>query len=324
MNLRQLQYFCAAVQMRNVTRAAERLHVAQPALGQHIRLLEAELGVTLLQRHSRGVTPTAAGDRLNERAQEMFLLLDRTRREVIELGQGKARSVTLGLTPSLTLLIGADLQLTFPQDQPGRPLILWEDPSFRLVGALERGELDLALVYDAEPRAGLALQAVLDEELLYVCPPDRAPACERVTLADLDGVDLALGSSQDVGRRAVARAARCSPDEVRVRYEVQSISGIRELLLRGSAASVMPYGTVAHELRAGRLVARRFTGEAVPRSTLCVATRAAAGSPSPLHDAGIAQLVDLAVRLTLDSQPQLAVRRAVTADGGMERELQTA
>src|SRR6059058_1760866 len=110
MNLRQLRYFAAAVEHRSVTRAAERLHVAQPALGQHIRALEAELGVSLLERHSRGVTPTPAGELLCARTREILELLTRTQQEVVALGKGAGRVMTLGLTPSLTLLIGTDLQ----------------------------------------------------------------------------------------------------------------------------------------------------------------------------------------------------------------------
>ena len=68
MNLRQLKYFIGVVEAGNMTRAAERLHVAQTALGMQIRQIEEELGVPLLVRHSRGVEPTKAGKLLHARA----------------------------------------------------------------------------------------------------------------------------------------------------------------------------------------------------------------------------------------------------------------
>jgi LysR family transcriptional regulator, nitrogen assimilation regulatory protein len=77
LNLRQLRYFVTAVDLCNITRAAKKLHVAQPALGLHIRELEAELGVTLLHRHSRGVEPTTAGQLLYSRANLVLSSLSR-------------------------------------------------------------------------------------------------------------------------------------------------------------------------------------------------------------------------------------------------------
>ena len=99
--------------------AADELGGVQPALGQHIRTLEAELDVSLLERHSRGVTPTPAGQRLYARGCEIFELIDRTQREVKALGCGTSPVTTLGLSPSLTLLIGADLQLAYGEHAPG-------------------------------------------------------------------------------------------------------------------------------------------------------------------------------------------------------------
>src|SRR6185369_236810 len=75
MTLRQLRYFTRIVEAGNITRAAEQLYVAQPALGMQIRQLEESLGVELLERHSRGVSPTRAGQALYERACEILRLV---------------------------------------------------------------------------------------------------------------------------------------------------------------------------------------------------------------------------------------------------------
>lgn len=308
MNLRQLRYFAAAVEHRSVTRAAEHLHIAQPALGQHIRALETELGVALLERHSRGVAPTGAGERLYARSCEVFELLEQARREAIALGQGAQRTITLGLTPSLTLLIGTDLQLRFGEMAPGDQLRLWEDPSFKLAAAVGAGALDVALAYDIDPRPGLALTPVMEEEMLFVCRPDMAPDRARVDLAYVLESAIALGSAQDIGRRVLARALGRQPEEVPVRYELQSITGIREMLLRGNAVSVLPYGSVAHEIRAGRLAARRIEGAPL-KSTLHVVTRGGAdGSGGLCADPLIAELLEQAIAMAEKRQPALAVR----------------
>jgi LysR family transcriptional regulator, nitrogen assimilation regulatory protein len=307
MNLRQLRYFAAAVEHRSVTRAAERLHVAQPALGQHIRALEAELGVSLLDRHSRGVTATVAGELLCLRIREILDLLARTQEEVVALGKGAARVMTLGLTPSLTLLIGTDLQLASGQQAPGWQLRLWEEPSFKLAAAVGNGELDVALAYDVAPRAGLELHPVLEEEMLFVCRPDLAPATSTVELAHVLRCELALGTAQDIGRRAIARAAGLLPEALKVRYELQSVAGIRDLLLRGSAVSVLPYGSIAQEMSAGRLAGLRIEGGPL-KTTLYVVKRAPRHGAEAQEERHSEALLQLAISMVADRQPALARR----------------
>ncbi|OZI49429.1 LysR family transcriptional regulator [Bordetella genomosp. 4] len=307
MNLRQLRCFVAAVEQRNVTRAAERLHMAQPALGQHIRALEAELDVSLLDRHSRGVNPTQAGERLYARSLEIIDLVERTQREVAALGKGASQTLTLGLTPSLTLLMGTDLQLAFGEYAAGSHLRLWEEPSFRLATAVEAGELDVALAYDIVPRSALSLTAVMEEEMLFACRPDIAPDAATVDLAYILSRDLALGSSQDIGRRVLAHAAGRTPADLTVRYELQSIAGIRDLLLRGTACSVLPYGSIAHEIKAGRLAGRRIEG-GVLKSTLNVVTRATGDGRQPWMDPLFVWLIERAIVMAATRQPSLTTR----------------
>jgi LysR family nitrogen assimilation transcriptional regulator len=307
MNLRQLRYFAAAVEQGSVTRAAERLHVAQPALGQHIRALEAELNVSLLERHSRGVIPTPAGELLYTRCGEIFELLEKTQRDVTAFGHTSIPSITIGLTPSLTLLIGTDLQLAYAEHAPGAMLRVWEEPSFRLAAAVEQGELDIALAYDIIPRSSLALTPVMDEEMLFACRPNIAPDRSTVDLSYILAQEIALGSTQDIGRRTLARALGRPPEDVPVRYELQSIAGIREHLLRGTAVSVLPYGSIAHEIKAGRLVGLRIDG-APMKSTLYIVTRSDKEGHALLQAPRHAWLIEQAIHMAAQRQPLLATR----------------
>ncbi|WP_420224758.1 LysR family transcriptional regulator [Pigmentiphaga litoralis] len=273
LTLRQLTYFAKVVETRNITRAAEQLHVAQPALGTQLRQLEAHLGVPLLHRHSRGVDATPAGQLLYQRTQDVLALLDRTEADIRELQGTDARPVKLGLTASLVHLIGADLMVWASRAAPGQALKLREEPSFLLVDALERQEIDLALAYCAPARPGLAVHPLLEEEIPFVVRADRAPPGTSMMLEDALSFDLAMGGERDVGRRLLVDAAASHRLTCRVTYETQSIAGIRDLLMRGLAASVIPYGSVARELETGELVARRL----VPSMsmTLCLVRRRA-------------------------------------------------
>ena len=276
LTLRQLTYFAKVVETRNITRAAEQLHVAQPALGTQLRQLEAHLGVPLLHRHSRGVDATPAGQLLYQRTQDMLALLEQTESEVRQLHGATTRPLTLGLTASLVHLIGADLMVWAATAFPGQALKLREEPSFLLIDALERQEIDLALAYCAPLRPGLIVESLLVEEIPLVVRADRAPAGDTVSLAQALTFDLAMGGERDVGRRLLAEAAASHRLDCTVAFETQSIAGIRDLLRRGLAASVIPYGSVAQELDTGELVARRL----VPTlsMTLCRVQRRVDGS----------------------------------------------
>lgn len=109
-----------------MTRAAEQLFVAQPALGMQIKQLEEHLGVTLLHRHPRGVTPTRTGQFLYERACEVLRLVDETERHVMAAGRDEREGVVLGVTNGYMNLVARDLIVLARAQLPGVRLSLAE------------------------------------------------------------------------------------------------------------------------------------------------------------------------------------------------------
>jgi LysR family nitrogen assimilation transcriptional regulator len=254
------------IEVGNITRAAEQLNVAQPALGLQIRQLEQELGVDLLVRHSRGVLPTEAGRILFDRANTILQLVQETQQEIKSLGTIEREVVALGLTPSIMLQIGSDMLLDAREAMPGVFLSLSEELSFVLVEALERGELDLAFAYEVTERPGLVLQPILREELVYVAAPSKAPAGETITFSETLNQDLVLAGEKDSIRRLVEASAERLSLQVHVPFEAQSVSAMKAVVSRGAAASIMPYGTAIEELKRGTLVSRRITEPAITRT----------------------------------------------------------
>ncbi len=115
------------VEAGNMTAAAQRLGLAQPALGAQIKQLEDELGVKLLVRHSRGVEATEAGKLLAERARSILSEVDRTRTELRTLGARHADHLVLGVNPSIVLMLGADLLHRAREEMPDVALSLVEE-----------------------------------------------------------------------------------------------------------------------------------------------------------------------------------------------------
>src|SRR3981081_3782466 len=236
------------IEAGNITRASEQLLVAQPALGLQIRLLERDLGVALLVRHSRGVAATAAGRLLYERATGIVQSVEETRRAVLALGASHCETVVLGLTPSIMNQVGPDLLIDARDQAPNVFISLVEEMSFALVEALERGEVDLALAYEVPERQSLYRRPLLAEEVLFVTAPG-GPAAATIAFAQALRHDLVLAGERDAALRTV---------QIKVSFEAQSISVMKSVVARGHAASFMPYGSAIDELRNGTLVARRL------------------------------------------------------------------
>lgn len=276
MNLRQLRYFVKVVETGNMTRAAEQLFVAQPALGMQIRQLEEDLGVALLERHSRGVSPTRAGRLLDERARAILALVEETHREVSACDREESETIRLGLTPALMLVIGPELAVAARDRLPKVFLSLAEEMSHRLVDALGRGELDLALAYDVPDHPQFARTALLQDDLVLVMPTGRGPG-GPVAFAEALEETLAMPESRDSVHDLVIRTARDLGLEPKIGYEVRSIAAIKHLVERGAAAGILPYASVHAEVRAGTLAARPIVSPHL-RRTLFLA-RAAARPP---------------------------------------------
>jgi LysR family transcriptional regulator, nitrogen assimilation regulatory protein len=257
------------IEAGNITRASEQLLVAQPALGLQIRLLERDLGVALLVRHSRGVAATAAGRLLYERATGIVQSVEETRRAVMALGASHCETVVLGLTPSIMNQVGPDLLIDARDQAPNVFISLVEEMSFALVEALERGEVDLALAYEVPERQSLYRRPLLAEQILFVTAPG-GPAAATIAFAEALRHDLVLAGERDPVRRIVQMEAERQALPIKVSFEAQSISVMKSVVARGHAASFMPYGSAIDELRNGTLVARRLTDPTLRRTLYMV------------------------------------------------------
>lgn len=265
MNLRQLRYFVKIVELGNMTRAAESLYVAQPALGMQIRQLEEDLGVALLIRHSRGVEPTSAGTLLHTRALEILERVDRARQDVVAHGQQGSEAIRLGLTPMLMLVIGPDIVVNLRDRVPQVFLSVVEEMSHVLVDSLARGEIDFCLAYDVPETPQVVRTPLLREDLVLVTLPSPRKG-QAVTAAEVFDETLALPESGDTIRELIVRTARELCVEPKIAFEVRSVSGIRNLILRGAAAGVLPYGSVVDEVRDGKLEARPIVSPSLRRT----------------------------------------------------------
>jgi LysR family nitrogen assimilation transcriptional regulator len=254
-NLRQLRYFVKVAGLGNMTKAAEQLNVAQPALGLQVKQLEEELGIALLTRHSRGVVPTPAGKTLFDRAQKILQLVDETRTEILSMHGATTETLRLGLTPSIMKLIGYDLLIEAREEIPQLLVSITEELGFILTETLRRGELDMALIYEIKEEPGYTLRPLFDEHRLYVTSRTSTEA-GPITLAEVLQEPLALPCSRDFIRLLLEAAAEQRGMHVKIAFEVNSPLALRAIVLHDTAASVLPFGAIAEEVRNGLVTAR--------------------------------------------------------------------
>jgi LysR family nitrogen assimilation transcriptional regulator len=235
-----------------------------------MRLLEAELGVDLLQRHSRGVRTTQTGDLLYRRALPILQDLESLRHEIMALGAGRQESLILGVTPGIANVLGSGLLVQARDAVPTVHISLVEEMSYVLADAVMRADVDLALAYEVGDKPALRSTALLQEELVFVSKPsspfsqcDEGGAAE-ITLAQAVSHPLVLADGRDPVRRLIEREAGRLACVFSVAYEASSISTMKNIILHGEAAGILPRGTVMAELRSGALRMRRIV-----KPTLC-------------------------------------------------------
>src|ERR1051326_4130301 len=187
MEMHQLTYFESVSRHLHFTRAAEELNVAQPAVSQQIRKLEAELGAPLFHRMKRHVALTEAGETFLPHARAVLQRLEEARLEVQELSGLRKGRLAVGAPPSVGTHLLPRALAAFSRRHPGIALAFREAGSRTLVNLLENGDLDLAVVIQPIRHPALEALPLLEEELLLAVPRTHALASGRgrVRLAQL-------------------------------------------------------------------------------------------------------------------------------------------
>ncbi|MHB8191030.1 MAG: LysR family transcriptional regulator [Ferrimicrobium sp.] len=167
MELRQLEYFVAVAEEASFTKAAARVHVAQPGVSAQIRRLERELGEILFDRSDRTVQLTAAGEVVLPYARTALSAVENARLALDELVGLVRGRVTVGMITSCASVEFTGLLAGFHRNYPDVEIVLSEDTSDRLIDGIIKGRFDLAWIGLAGPRpAGITSRVVADEALV--------------------------------------------------------------------------------------------------------------------------------------------------------------
>lgn len=200
--LRHLRYFVMVAELNNVSKAAQKLRVAQPALSRQVHDLETELGVRLLERNSRGVTLTDAGRRFAEEARDILSRVDAAAKAAKAVAKGEIGELHLGYAPSPTAELLPRLMHAFQNVAPGVRLILHDRSTTELLRGLSEGTLHAALLVRPEeaPPKGLAYESLLEYPMCVAVAPSHPLARSPfVSLQRLKKERLVAYSRSDYG-----------------------------------------------------------------------------------------------------------------------------
>lgn len=188
MDIKQLRYFSTIAEEGQITRAAKKLHMAQPPLSQQLKWLEQELGVLLMERNGKNVELTNAGSVLYKKAKELLHQLDETILEVKEVGEGLRGVLSIGCVKTCFSYVPERLRM-FRELYPMVTFRLHEGDSFRLGQSLKNRDIELAIV---------RLPLVLDDFSFLPLPTDHFVVVmpekwsDRTTIPMKDLIDIPL------------------------------------------------------------------------------------------------------------------------------------
>jgi DNA-binding transcriptional LysR family regulator len=264
MDTRQLAAFCAVVERKSFSEAAERLGVTQPAVSQQIRSLEDRVGQQLLDRSGRRVEPTEAGNRLYRSAQRLLALERQLLEDVAGEADGPLRGqLAMGASTGPGGTVVPVLLCEFAEANPDVTVDLTISDTQTIVEQVARREIELGVVGATPRNRAVAYEPFFHDEVILVCPPDHPFAGKTVSLDDLRGRRLIV-MQEGAGVRQVIedelREAGTRLRDLEVRLELGLQESVKSAVEAGHGVGFISRTAVERELASGVLAEARVGG----------------------------------------------------------------
>ena len=264
MDTRQLAAFCAVVERRSFSHAAEQLGVTQPAVSLQIRSLEKRLGTQLLDRSGRRVEPTEAGNRLYRSALRLLAMEEQLLADLGDEAEGElAGRLEIGAStgPGGTVLPVALAE--FQQLHPGVHVALAVSDTQHVVEQVARREVELGVVGASRRHRGVVFEPFFRDEVVLAVPRGHRFSGKTVTLEELKGEPVVL-MQEGAGVRQVIeeelRAAGVRLRDLDVRLELGLQESARSAVVAGYGVTFISRSAIEADLAAGTVATARVEG----------------------------------------------------------------
>ena len=251
MDLRQMRYFLALAEERNFTRAAERLHMAQPPLTRQIRALEDELGAVLFVRTTKGVDLTEAGQALLDEVPNLLSLAQRARERTVAASQGLSGRLDVGTFGSGVLDVIPRILARFHAERPEVKIVLHNLTKTEQIDALRERRISVGFNRLVPPEDDLRVETVLRESMTVALPAKHVLARQKeIRVSDLSDQPLILYPRLPIAGLAqqVMQAFHREKSVLRVEQEVEDVLTAIALVAGGFGLCVTTASTASLRL----------------------------------------------------------------------------
>lgn len=240
-HLRYVRYFLAVAEHQSFTRAAEALHISQPALSQHVKALEESLGVQLFDRSGRNIRLTDTGQVYLHHVQLAFQALNEGQRAIHDLEDLSRGSIRIAVTPSFITYFIGPLMAELYTRYPNITVQLQESSQDKIENMLLKDEIDIGIAFDESDSPNITAETLLTEKLTLVVATNH-PLAKRhsVVLDELKGENFVLLSRKFATRVQIDHHFRQVGLHFQVHMEVDSINAIIAIIRRTSLLTIIP------------------------------------------------------------------------------------
>lgn len=248
-DLADLRLFVAIADARNLTRGAERVHLAASSASHRMRALEESIGTPLLTREARGVSLTRAGESLLRHARQVFAQLEQMHADLAPYAKGVRGQVSLWANTHATHTFLPESLATFLGRHPQVSVTLEEHTSPEVVLAVARGEVDVGVVAETVEGADVELIPYRADRLVVIAPPDHPMARrERTAFAEVLDYPFVMLHAGSAIHTFTMNAAASLGRHLEVRILVRSFEAVRRMVSAGVGLGLVPYSAVVDDL----------------------------------------------------------------------------
>jgi len=258
-SLRQLRVFVTVAQVKSFSRAGERIGLSQSAVSHSVKELELQTGVRLLDRTTREVMLTEAGQQLAVRLERLLDELNSTLRDVGRVGQQLSGTVRVAASQTISAHLIPQCIAESNRQYPDIDFVLHDRPQQWVLESIRHGEVDFGMVIDPGPVTDLVCEEVLSEPFLLLCRDDDPLASlPQVTWQALEGANLVLQDYASGSRPLIDAALANQQVNAKIVQEIGHPATLFPMVEAGIGISVFP--ALALPLPQGsRLTVKRFT-----------------------------------------------------------------
>ncbi len=260
MNLQQLVTFTTVISEGSMTAAAEKLYLTQPAVSQQIRNLEEETGVELLVRGTRQARATIQGQLLYEYAKKIIALTQQAQVAIQTIGEGVQGSLRIGTLNSLGLYLLGPLVGTFLRHNAKINMALMYEDGISIFKALEKGELDAAILPEVEAEyglkpTGLEVRELMKDEVWLVASNKEMGLPQSISVKDLNLKPFVRFSEKNSSFNEKLRLELVRQNiKLKPVFESNNVGTVKKVVESGLGWGFLPSHSIKKQVRAGRLL----------------------------------------------------------------------